>query len=96
MFLARGGRRYTRYLSNGNRAGSFAQSLICIARTGADNKRIKYAVGRAKAHNFEQQEIGEARAVILGQFTFGILQCLLSVRVGDTKGSAPKSVAEFL
>ena len=56
--------------------------------------RIKDRVGRAQAHNFEQQGTREPRSIIPGSYTPKNLQCLLSVHVGDIQGIAPKSVAE--
>ena len=60
-------------------------------------KRSRGPVGRAQVHNLEQHEVADTtRPIIPGEFTPANLQCLLSVRVGDVKGTAPKHVAESL
>ena len=59
-------------------------------------QRIKDPVGRAKAHELQQQEVGSPRNIEPSKPTPGNLQCLLSVLVYDIKGTAPKAVAESL
>lgn len=59
-------------------------------------QRINDPIGRAEAHDFEQQETGEARSISLGKCKPGNLQCLLSEHVGDIKSRARKPVADLL
>ena len=52
---------------------------------------------RAQAHNLEQQEVADpTRKFNSGEFTPGNLLCLLSVHVGDIKGTALQEVADSL
>ena len=73
----------------------YAEAELFCAHKGQQVTE-KDIVGRAQAHNLEQQEIAEPRQVVQGRFTPGNLQCLLSVHVGDIKGIAPNEIADSL
>ena len=68
--------------------------LYCVHKNRS--KRSRDPIGRAQAHNFEQQEVAEPRVIVPSSFVPGNLQCLLPVHVDDIKGTAPKEVADPL
>ena len=66
--------------------------LYCVHQS--KSKRSRDPIGRAQAHNIEQQEVAEPRSVIPSTFASGNLLCLLSAHVDDIKGTAPKEVSD--
>ena len=54
------------------------------------------AISSANGHDREQQEASDIRTFKDQVCKFGNLGCLLSVRVGDVKGTARRQVGEFL
>ena len=68
--------------------------LYCVHKSRP--KRSQDPIGRAQAHNFEQQEVAEPRVIVLSTFAPGNAQCLLPVDVDDIKGTAANGVADPL
>lgn len=57
-------------------------------------KRIRDPIGRAQAHNPDQQEESEFRSIAFGKFAPRNLRRLLSVSVDDINGTALKAMAD--
>lgn len=68
--------------------------LYCVRKS--QSKRSQDPIGRAQAHNLEQQEVAEPRSIAPSTFASGNLQCLLSAHAGVIKGTTPKDVADSL